>query len=162
MCRWGNELGRGPWLLGVWGDQVLTRLGGRQNLRNGLPQFLEAERLEEQSVNQSEPPAKYLEFVHKGGGHDDGLIRPDFTNAGDELIPMHAGHGEIRDDQIKPLFRQAGECGFAAIHSGHPVSVVLQEHLYASPDNRLIVSDQNLKAWFHGPNKRAGTEPSII
>lgn len=66
---------------------VSLKLLSGHNLVNRSQQFFHGKRFQEQKVHAAGRLAENLEFVGKGRGHDDGLIGPEFLEAGDEFVP---------------------------------------------------------------------------
>jgi hypothetical protein len=95
-------------LQGSWKEQSVLGPHSGHGQINCLTQFFQGERFKQQGINRSERLTKNFVFFDKGCGHDDGLIRLNLSNAGNQLIALHPGHGEISYNHVKPAFCQLG------------------------------------------------------
>jgi hypothetical protein len=81
-----------------------------------------------------------------GGHHDAGNFRILVEDAGDEPVPVQAGHLEVRDQGDDPVFLQNAQ-GLLAVAGGEiadSVVVLLQAVLQGFQEGRIIVNQENL------------------
>ena len=78
--------------------------------------------------------------------HDVG-VWSDTLHVLQNLDPVHAGHLEVRDDQIRGLFLQQLQATGPAFRRPRPMATAPQKELKPLPDGVVVVDDEDLSHW---------------